>query len=191
VHPALHLLVVLRQGGEHARLTPPRGAEHSDPVLTAPAPLPDVLVLDQPPVHSVPVRSRRRLRDPLASAGRVVTRHRARRLRERDERTQEECRLLRRETIGSIDHELRTPLTSIVGYTEIVLSGEVGSLNETQTHMLERVAGNAADLLALIEDMISVTNAWVIEGREVDLVDLAGHVMAERATDPRAPGGTA
>ena len=102
-------------------------------MLTAPALLTDVLILNQPPVHSVPARSRRRLRDPLASAGRVVTRHRARRIRERDEREREECRRLRRETIGSIDHELRTPLTSVIGYTEIVLSGEVGDLNETQT----------------------------------------------------------
>ena len=32
--------------------------------------------------------------------------------------------------------------------------------------------------------MIGVTNAWVLEGREVDVVDLAGHVMA-RARPPR------
>jgi signal transduction histidine kinase len=47
---------------------------------------------------------------------------------------------------NTLSHELRTPLTSILGYLELLLSGEGGRLTQTQRRYLETVERNAKRL---------------------------------------------
>ena len=75
--------------------------------------------------------------------------------------------------LTSVSHELRTPLNSIIGYTELVLSGTYGPLNETQENRLEKVVRNGQNLLNLINDVLDLNR---IE---------AGHVALNPGRCPR------
>ena len=59
--------------------------------------------------------------------------------------------------VSSISHELRTPLTSIVGYVEMLEDGDAGPLNEDQLQMVDVVSRNSHRLLALIEDLLTLS----------------------------------
>jgi signal transduction histidine kinase len=103
----------------------------------------------------------------------------------------------RNELIASVNHELRTPLASIVGYTEVLLSGEPGPLSEEQLVMLRRVAGNGGQLLGLIEQLVRATTERLSDGGTVDSADAVVRVVGDaqacsciRAVTPR-PGATA
>ena len=92
-----------------------------------------------------------------------------------DERTRElsianerlkELDLLKSMFIANMSHELRTPLTSIIGFTNIVLKGWAGDINEEQEKQLNIVLKSANLLLALINDIIDVSK---IETGNIDI----------------------
>ena len=68
--------------------------------------------------------------------------------------------------IASMSHELRTPLNSIIGFTDIILEGMSGEINEDQRKQLTIVGSSANHLLALINDIIDVSK---IESGKVEL----------------------
>jgi signal transduction histidine kinase len=59
------------------------------------------------------------------------------------------------EFVSSVSHELRTPLTSIVGYLELLTEG--AGLDPSQVRMLEVIERNSRRLLALIEDLLTLS----------------------------------
>ena len=81
--------------------------------------------------------------------------------------------------VSSVSHELRTPITSILGYLEILEEGGFGPLNSAQTNALTRVAGNSERLLALIDDLLLLSQVQdgVLETKSVDC-DLGAVVLA-------------
>jgi signal transduction histidine kinase len=97
----------------------------------------------------------------------------------------------RSEFISSVSHELRTPLTSILGYTELLLDGDVGELAEQQSTMMAVVDRNARRLLLLIDDLLDtsrieadrfvVVPAEVAIGRLVDSLTDAIQPLADAA----------
>lgn len=56
--------------------------------------------------------------------------------------------------IANISHELRTPMTHIRGYTELLLAGMLGPLNDEQQQALQTIHKASNRLEALIEDLI-------------------------------------
>ena len=59
--------------------------------------------------------------------------------------------------LSNISHELRTPLTSIIGFTELLLTQELGPpLSEQQRDFLETVARNGRHLLELINELLDL-----------------------------------
>ncbi len=56
--------------------------------------------------------------------------------------------------VANISHELRTPLTHIKGYLELLLSGELGSLEDDQLQSLKVIHHATGRLERLIEDLI-------------------------------------
>ncbi len=58
--------------------------------------------------------------------------------------------------LANMSHELRTPLNSIIGYTQLVMNGTYGALNDTQQDRLEKVVRNGHNLLGLINDVIDL-----------------------------------
>jgi PAS domain S-box-containing protein len=99
-----------------------------------------------------------------------------------------ELDVMKDEFVALVSHELRTPLTAIQGYTEMVLDGTAGKLNDEQRTMLSAVGRNSARLFRLINDLLFV--AQVNAGKlniaieDVDLAAVAGEAIADAR--PRA-----
>jgi PAS domain S-box-containing protein len=64
---------------------------------------------------------------------------------------------VRTDLLDQVSHELRTPLTSIIGFIGIILQGLAGALNEEQHRQLGMAGESAANLLALVDDVIDLT----------------------------------
>ncbi len=58
--------------------------------------------------------------------------------------------------LSNISHELRTPLNSIIGFTDLLLTEDLGSLSEQQRDFLETVARNGRHLLELINELLDL-----------------------------------
>jgi signal transduction histidine kinase len=77
--------------------------------------------------------------------------------------------LVRAELIAAFNHELRTPLTAVLGYSEILLTGDVGPLNEEQSSMIWRIATNGSRLLELIEELVRTADEYLGTDQVIDL----------------------
>ena len=79
--------------------------------------------------------------------------------RELEQRADElaEANRLRSQFLATISHELRTPMNSIIGFSETLLDGLYGELNERQASRMERIKRNAYALLALIDDLLDLS----------------------------------
>jgi signal transduction histidine kinase len=108
-------------------------------------------------------------------APRVATRRRALKQR-RDARERALLRARRTsardELLPLIDHELRTPLTAVVGYTEMLLSGDAGELNRDQERMLASVEASGARLVELVEAVVRVADECLSSEQELDVADV-------------------
>jgi PAS domain S-box-containing protein len=59
--------------------------------------------------------------------------------------------------LGTVSHELRTPLNSIIGFTDLILSGMAGPLTAEQRKQLGIVLAASRQLLALISDFLDIS----------------------------------
>jgi len=82
--------------------------------------------------------------------------------------------------LSNISHELRTPLNSIIGFTDLLLTQELGpALSDQQQDFLETVARNGRHLLELINELLDLQR--IAAGRmdlKPEAVELAG-ILAE------------
>jgi two-component system sensor histidine kinase VicK len=63
---------------------------------------------------------------------------------------------MKNDFLATISHELRTPLTSILGLSELVLTGRMGPLNEKQADSLRKVIEQSQNLARLINQLLDV-----------------------------------
>jgi signal transduction histidine kinase len=56
--------------------------------------------------------------------------------------------------VAGVSHELRTPLTAIIGFTELLRDGRVGTVNRHQHEYLGIVRSSAGHLLTLIDEVL-------------------------------------
>ena len=61
------------------------------------------------------------------------------------------------EFLHVMSHELRTPLNVLLGYTQLVKDGLLGTINQEQENALYKVIGGANELMNLISEILSVT----------------------------------
>ena len=72
------------------------------------------------------------------------------------ERLQEADRL-KSNFLATVSHELRTPLTSVIGYSEMLLEGIAGALNEEQREYVRTVMEKGDQLLQLITGILDIS----------------------------------
>lgn len=58
--------------------------------------------------------------------------------------------------LAVVTHELRSPMTTIMGYTDLVRSGAVGTLNPQQGELLDTVMGNVKQMRLLVSDLADI-----------------------------------
>jgi signal transduction histidine kinase len=82
-----------------------------------------------------------------------------------------------------MSHELRTPLTSIIGFTNMILKGRAGDINEEQENQLNIILNSANHLHELINDVLDITKIEVkkLEIRK-DSFDLVEELLKLKKT---------
>jgi signal transduction histidine kinase len=77
--------------------------------------------------------------------------------------------------LANVSHELRTPLTAIIGYSELLLQGGDGPLNEDQREDVATIDRSGRHLLARIDELLEISR---IEAGDIELnrmpTDLGG-----------------
>ncbi|NLJ05555.1 MAG: hypothetical protein GX435_07645 [Exilispira sp.] len=58
----------------------------------------------------------------------------------------------------NITHELKTPLVTIVGYSEMLHTKDMGELNQIQMKGVETILKNSSHLLRMIDDLLTFVN---------------------------------
>jgi signal transduction histidine kinase/ActR/RegA family two-component response regulator len=85
--------------------------------------------------------------------------------------------------LAGMSHELRTPLNAIIGFTDALLAGVDGPLNEEQRASLVWVQRGGRDLLALISDVLDLSKIeagkMTITPEPFDAVQLVESVLGQ------------
>jgi signal transduction histidine kinase len=90
------------------------------------------------------------------------------------------------EFLAVVSHELRTPLNAILGYEELLETEVAGPMSDVQKHHLARIRESTRHLLALIEQILSLSRTQ--SGKEdvrMETVDAAA--LAREAVALLAP----
>jgi signal transduction histidine kinase len=91
----------------------------------------------------------------IEEAGRELT-EKNRRLAQAVERLTEADRV-KSNFLATVSHELRTPLTSVIGYSEMLLEGIAGPLNDEQREYVRTVMEKGDQLLQLITGILDIS----------------------------------
>ena len=65
--------------------------------------------------------------------------------------------LAKSQFVSSASHELKNPLTSIKGYSDLLVSGAVGAVNEGQARFLATIRSNADRMGTLVSDLQDIS----------------------------------
>lgn len=84
------------------------------------------------------------------------------------------------EFLANTSHELKTPLSSIIGFSDVLLDGMLGDLNEKQTKYINTINQNGHLLLNLINNILDISHIEVGETElnyeKFDLMDVVNGV---------------
>ncbi len=69
----------------------------------------------------------------------------------------QELDALKSNFMATMSHELKTPLTSVIGYSEMLLGGLAGDLNEEQAEYVSTIMGRGTALLTLIDTILDMS----------------------------------
>jgi signal transduction histidine kinase len=87
---------------------------------------------------------------------------------------------LQAELVANVSHEFRTPLNVIGGYTELVLSGDFGELQQEAVQSLQRVQVACHDLSELVSDFLRYARVEArveeVHPRWIQTADLASEM---------------
>jgi PAS domain S-box-containing protein len=112
----------------------------------------------------------------------------------RDVTHEREVDRMKTEFVALVSHELRTPLTSIKGFTDLILDGDAGEVNEETREYLEIVKSNADRLVALVNDLLDISR--LESGRvqlkleDLDLSEVVASVQRTLSEQIAAKGQT-
>ena len=85
---------------------------------------------------------------------------------EREKIHSEAANIAKTDFLNNMSHELRTPLTGILGFSEVLLNGILGKLNEKQYAYIASILESGKHLLELINDLLDLSK---VEAGKEDL----------------------
>jgi signal transduction histidine kinase len=68
--------------------------------------------------------------------------------------------------LAHMSHELRTPLNAIIGFSDLLIGGIAGEINNKQTQCLEDILSSGKHLLSLINDILDLSK---VEAGKIDI----------------------
>ena len=85
------------------------------------------------------------------------------------------------EFVSVVSHELKLPMTSIKGYSDLMLAGATGQLNENQTSFLTTIRNNVNRMATLVSDLADISRIESgnlrLEPRSVPVWDVIDEVV--------------
>jgi PAS domain S-box-containing protein len=97
---------------------------------------------------------------------------------------------LKDEFLATLSHELRTPLSAILGWTQILLRGELPSGPDAQKRAIEVIDRNARAQVQLIDDLLDLSR--IMTGKiRLDLQQVSFVSVVEAAVDSAMPSAKA
>ncbi len=69
----------------------------------------------------------------------------------------EEASRHKSEFLANMSHELRTPLNAVIGFSDVLLQGMFGALNEKQTDYLRDISTSGRHLLDLVNEVLDLS----------------------------------
>ncbi len=85
------------------------------------------------------------------------------------------------EFVSIVSHELKLPMTSIKGYSDLMLTGATGALNENQTNFLTTIRNNVNRMATLVSDLADISRIESgnlrVESRAVPVWDVIDEVI--------------
>lgn len=87
------------------------------------------------------------------------------------------------EFVSLASHQLRTPLSSINWYTEMLLAGDAGEINDEQKKYLTEVATGNQRMVDLVNSLLNVSRldlgTFIIEPELIEVVDTSKSIIKE------------
>ena len=94
-----------------------------------------------------------------------------------------EAARLKSEFLATMSHELRTPMNAIIGFSQVLLRQRSESVTPNQVQIIERILSNGKGLLALINDILDLSQIEAVrlelQRSEFSLVELVATTLDE------------
>ena len=98
------------------------------------------------------------------------------------------------EFVSFVSHELKTPMTSIRGYTDLLIGGAVGPVNDAQENFLGTIRSNVIRMATLVSDLADVSRIEAgrlkLEFRAVEISDIVEEITRSLDHDIKDKGQT-
>ncbi len=102
---------------------------------------------------------------------------------ERDVTKEKEVDKAKTEFVSLASHQLRTPLSTINWYTEILLDGDGGEINEVQEKYLKEIYHGNQRMVDLVDALLNVSRlelgTFAIDPKKVDISGLAKEIVKD------------
>ncbi|MBI3549407.1 MAG: HAMP domain-containing protein [Elusimicrobia bacterium] len=99
----------------------------------------------------------------------------------RDVTAEKQLDKMKEEFLHSITHDLRNPIGSIIGFSEFLVKGVVGVLNEQQAGMVGSIQKSASRLLAMVNNILDAAKMEAgkldVKLKSTSLAGVAGHAI--------------
>ena len=102
---------------------------------------------------------------------------------ERDITAEKEIDKAKTEFVSLASHQLRTPLSTVNWYTEMLISGDAGEINEEQENYLQEIYSGNQRMVELVNSLLNVSRlelgTFTVTPEKVDVVEMTKSIIKD------------